>query len=237
MSSLLSHRERHSTSRVGWLRAAVLGANDGIVSTSSLIIGVVAADSSLSAAVTAGIAGIAAGAMSMAAGEYVSVSSQRDAENADIAREAAELETEPESEHLELQKIYEKRGLDEALASQVATKLMEKDALAAHLRDELGITEHTKARPVQAAIVSALSFTVGAVLPLFALLASQAGTNAVQIATIAVVAVIALGLSGALAARLGHAPMLKAALRVTVGGGLAMLVTYGIGRLVGTAVG
>lgn len=237
MSTLLSHRERHSTSRIGWLRAAVLGADDGIVSTSSLIIGVVAAQSGLTAAITAGIAGIAAGAMSMAAGEYVSVSSQRDAEQADIAREAHELETETESEHVELQKIYEKRGLDPELADKVATQLMEKDALGAHLRDELGITEHTKARPIQAAVVSALAFTSGALLPLLALIAAQVGSTAVQIGTIAVVALIALALSGGLAARLGHAPILKAALRVTIGGGLAMLVTYGIGRLVGTAVG
>lgn len=237
MAMMLSHRERHSSSRVGWLRAAVLGANDGIVSTSSLIIGVVAADSSLTAAVTAGIAGIAAGAMSMAAGEYVSVSSQRDAENADIARETLELETEPESEHLELQKIYEKRGLDAELANKVAAQLMERDALGTHLRDELGITEQTRARPIQAAIVSACSFTAGAVLPLLALLASQAGTNLTQIVTIATVAIIALGLSGALAAALGRAQILKAALRVTIGGGLAMLVTYLIGLAVGTAVG
>ena len=237
MSMLLSHRERHSSSRVGWLRAAVLGANDGIVSTASLIIGVVAADSSLSAAVTAGIAGIAAGAMSMAAGEYVSVSSQRDAENADIARESHELQTEPESEKVELQKIYEKRGLDADLAGKVATQLMEKDALGAHLRDELGITEQMRARPIQASVVSALSFTIGALLPLLALLASGSGTNAVQIATIAIVAIVALAGSGALAAQLGHAPMLKAAVRVTIGGGLAMGVTYLIGLAVGTAVG
>lgn len=236
MPKFLTHRERHSVSRVGWLRAAVLGADDGIVSTSSLIIGVVAAQSSLSAAVTAGIAGIAAGAMSMAAGEYVSVSSQKDAERADIARESLELAEDPEHEHIELRKIYETRGLDRELAEQVATKLMEHDALSAHLRDELGITDQMKARPIQAAIVSALAFTVGALLPLLALLLSQNGSRAIQTATIAGAAIVALAISGGVAARLGRAPVARAALRVTIGGGLAMAVTYLIGRLVGAAV-
>ncbi|MFZ4515082.1 MAG: VIT1/CCC1 transporter family protein [Acidimicrobiia bacterium] len=236
MAKFLTHRERHSVSRVGWLRAAVLGADDGIVSTSSLIIGVVAAQSSLNAAVTAGIAGIAAGAMSMAAGEFVSVSSQKDAEHADIAREAREIDEDPEHEHVELRKIYEARGLDRDLADQVATKLMERDPLAAHLRDELGISEQLRARPLQAAIVSALAFTVGALLPLLALLVTQNGSRAVQTTTIALAALTALAASGAVAARLGRAPIAKAALRVTVGGGLAMAVTYLIGRLVGAAV-
>jgi VIT1/CCC1 family predicted Fe2+/Mn2+ transporter len=236
MNMLLSHRERHSTSRIGWLRAAVLGADDGIVSVSSLIIGVVAAQASFSTAVTAGAAGLVAGAMSMAAGEFVSVSSQRDAEQADIAREAEEIATDPEHEQIELRKIYESRGLDKALADKVATKLMETDPLTAHLRDELGIHDQTMARPLQAALVSSLAFSLGAALPLIALLASQAGSSTVQVVSIAIVALIALALSGGVAARLGRAPIFKAALRVTIGGGLAMLITAVIGRLVGAAV-
>ena len=236
MNMLLYHRERHSTSRIGWLRAAVLGADDGIVSVSSLIIGVVAAQASFSTAVTAGAAGLVAGAMSMAAGEFVSVSSQRDAEQADIAREAEELATDPEHEQIELRKIYESRGLDKDLADKVATKLMETDPLTAHLRDELGIHDQTMARPLQAALVSSLAFSLGAALPLIALLVSQAGSSTVQVVSIAIVALIALALSGGVAARLGRAPIFKAALRVTIGGGLAMLITAVIGRLVGAAV-
>jgi VIT1/CCC1 family predicted Fe2+/Mn2+ transporter len=233
MSRALSHRERHSTSRIGWLRAAVLGANDGIVSTASLIVGVVAAQSSQSAALTAGFAGLAAGAMSMAAGEFVSVSSQRDAERSDIAREAHELGTEPEHELIELTKIYERRGLDPELAHQVAVKLHEVDPLAAHLRDELGISEHTQARPTQAAVVSAGAFSIGAILPIIALIVAP---NSARTAAIVISALIALAASGAVAAKLGHAPIMRAAVRVTVGGGLAMLVTAVIGKLVGAAV-
>ena len=199
------HPEHHRTPRLGWLRAAVLGANDGIVSTASLIVGVAAADQSRAAVVTAGTAGLVAGAMSMAVGEYVSVSSQRDAELADLARERRELAADPESELHELTRIYERRGLDAPLASEVARQLTEHDAFAAHVRDELGITEALRARPLQAAWSSAAAFMAGALVPLLAALASPSAT---RIVVVAGAALAALAILGALGARLGGAPAL-----------------------------
>jgi VIT1/CCC1 family predicted Fe2+/Mn2+ transporter len=227
------HRERHRLKRVGWLRAAVLGANDGIVSTASLLVGVAAADASHSALMTAGIAGAVAGAMSMAAGEYVSVSSQADSEQADLARERQELETDDAGEHRELMAIYMSRGLDQSLAKQVADELMAHDALGAHARDELGITDLSKARPLQAAGASAASFACGALLPL-----AVAALVDVQSALIAVpaTALVFLALLGAIAARAGGAPVGVAAARVTFWGALAMAATAGIGQLFGTIV-
>ncbi len=227
------HRERHRQKRVGWLRAAVLGANDGIVSTASLLVGVAAADASHNAVLTAGIAGAVAGAMSMAAGEYVSVSSQADSERADLARERRELEMDDDGEHRELMAIYIGRGLSPKLAKQVADELMAHDALAAHARDELGITEVSKARPLQAAAASAASFACGALLPLavVALLPVQSVLVAVPAA-----ALVFLAALGALAARAGGAPITIAAARVTVWGALAMAATAGIGELFGTIV-
>jgi VIT1/CCC1 family predicted Fe2+/Mn2+ transporter len=227
------HRERHRYSRVGWLRAAVLGANDGIVSTASLMIGVAAADASNSEIAVAGLAGLVAGAMSMAAGEFVSVSSQRDTELADIRRERRELATVPDLELDELTQIYVGRGLDPPLARQVAEQLTQADALDAHLREELGMTGAVPARPWQAAIVSALSFSLGAAVPLVVLV--FASGNAL-IAAIALVALAVLGVTGAIAGRLGGAPMPRAVARVVVGGGLAMALTALVGTLVGAAV-
>ncbi len=226
------HRETHRSERAGWLRAAVLGSNDAIVSTSSLMIGVGATDASKQAMLVAGIAGLVAGAMSMAAGEYVSVSSQRDTEHADIAKETEELETSPDAELHELAGIYVKRGLDRELAMQVAQQLSEHDRLGAHLRDELGIHEQTRARPLQAAWISALSFAAFALVPLLALALSPASW---RIPSIVVITLASLACLGALGGRLGGAPMLRAALRVTGGGALAMAVTAGIGRLLGVA--
>jgi VIT1/CCC1 family predicted Fe2+/Mn2+ transporter len=214
------HRERHRLRRSGWLRAAVLGANDGIVSTSSLLVGVAAADATHASLLTAGVAGAVAGAMSMAAGEYVSVSSQADSEKADLARERRELETDEAGERRELVGIYIARGLKPELAKQVADQLMAHDALGAHARDELGITERSAARPLQAAAASAASFACGAALPL-------------AVATIATALVFLAGL-GAIAARAGGAPMGIAAARVTFWGALAMAATAGIGELFGT---
>jgi VIT1/CCC1 family predicted Fe2+/Mn2+ transporter len=227
------HREEHRTERIGWLRAAVLGANDGIVSTASLVVGVAAASTGRSEVLVAGVAGLVAGAMSMAAGEYVSVSSQADTEQADLTRERTELATLPESELNELTGIYVQRGLEPALARQVAEQLMSKDALAAHARDELGISEITTARPVQAALASAATFAVGAALPLLVvLLTPEAGlVYAVSITSLAFLALL-----GVLAARAGGAPMLKAALRVTFWGALAMGLTAAVGALFGTVV-
>ncbi len=227
------HRERHRQKRVGWLRAAVLGANDGIVSTASLRGGVAAADASHNAVLTAGIAGAVAGAMSMAAGEYVSVSSQADSERADLARERRELEMDDDGEHRELMAIYIGRGLSPKLAKQVADELMAHDALAAHARDELGITEVSKARPLQAAAASAASFACGALLPLavVALLPVQSVLVAVPAA-----ALVFLAALGAIAARAGGAPITIAAARVTFWGALAMAATAGIGELFGTIV-
>ena len=227
------HTEHHKTSRVGWLRASVLGANDGIVSTASLIVGVAAAGSSESAIVLSGVAGLVAGAMSMAAGEYVSVHSQSDAEKADLRVETQELRDEPEAELKELAGIYVKRGLDPALARQVAEQLTAKDALAAHARDELGITEIAEARPIQAAFSSAASFTVGAALPLAVVLAVP-HEQLVIIESAASLAFLAL--LGALAARAGGASAVTGAARVTFWGALALAVTAGIGRMIGAVV-
>ncbi len=225
--------EQHKSHRIPWLRAAVLGANDGIVSTASLVIGVAAANSSRTAVVTAGIAGLIAGAMSMAAGEYISVSSQRDAEQADLVIEAESLRENPRAELHELARIYEDRGVEPGLARLVAGQLMAHDELGAHMRDELGITEVAKARPLQAAWTSLLAFAAGAVFPLLAIsLAPASG----RIAVCAAVSLLALVLLGVLGARAGGAPWQRAAARVVAWSSLAMLVTYGIGRLVGATV-
>lgn len=228
------HHEIHRSGRAGWLRAAVLGSNDAIVSTASLMIGIAAAEASTSAILTAGVAGLCAGAMSMAAGEYVSVSSQRDAELADIARETRELAASPAAELDELTKIYVGRGLDPELARTVAIQLTAHDKLGAHLRDELGIQQHGLARPFQAAWISALSFSVFALLPIVGLLIAPTSLRMVSIAGVTLVSLFALG---ALGGRLGGASMMRAALRVTVGGALAMAITAGIGHLLGVAVG
>src|SRR5689334_8767848 len=228
-----AYPERHYSHRAGWLRAAVLGANDGIVSTASLVIGVAAANSSRNAVLTAGIAGLVAGAMSMAAGEFISVSSQRDAEQADLRIEAEALEQHPQTELRELARIYETRGVEPGLARLVAEQLMAHDQLGAHARDELGITEVSTARPFQAAWTSAASFTAGAILPVVAVSLSPYGA---RIAVIAVVALIALLVLGALGARAGGAPWKPAALRVVLLSSLAMALTWAIGRLVGNAV-
>ena len=227
------HTERHRTDRIGWLRAAVLGANDGIVSTASLVVGVAAASASPSNILLTGVAGLVAGAMSMAAGEYVSVHSQADTENADLARERAELEADPVAERRELTAIYVARGLEPALAQQVSAQLMKHDALGAHARDELGISETLSARPVQAALASAASFAVGAVLPLaVAALAPQRGL----MAWVAVASLVFLAVLGAVAARVGGASALAGAWRVTFWGALAMAITAGVGALFGTVV-
>jgi VIT1/CCC1 family predicted Fe2+/Mn2+ transporter len=222
--------ELHFTQRTGWLRAAVLGANDGILSTASLILGVAAADARQHSVLVAGLAGLIAGAMSMAAGEYVSVSSQADTEGADLEREREELAKDGENEHAELAAIYVERGLDPALAAQVATQLMAKDALGAHARDELGISDTLSARPVQAALASAASFAVGAALPL--LLVFLVPRSALVWA-IAGSSLFFLALLGSLAARAGGSPVGKAVLRVTFWGALAMAITWAIGALVG----
>lgn len=227
------HSENHQVSRIGWLRAAVLGANDGIVSTASIIVGVAAAAASTGDILVTGTAGLVAGAMSMAAGEYVSVSSQSDTENADIGREKAELATQPEFERQELQKIYMKRGLDPELALKVAGQLMPKDALAAHALDELGISHVTAAKPVQAALTSALTFAVGAAMPLAMVLVAPAQY---LVPTVSVASLMFLALLGAIGARAGGANVAKATARVTFWGALAMAATAGIGALIGTAV-
>ncbi|RUX28764.1 VIT family protein [Mesorhizobium sp. M7A.F.Ca.US.011.01.1.1] len=227
------HVENHLVSRIGWLRAAVLGANDGIVSTASLIVGVASAAAPTSQVLVAGIAGLVAGAMSMAAGEYVSVSSQSDTENADLAREREELRTQPEFEREELAQIYVKRGLETGLARQVADQLMAKDALAAHAHDELGISEMTTARPIQAALTSAATFSVGAAMPLIMVLLSPAS---MLVLAVSVASLLFLGLLGAIGAKAGGANLLRATLRVTFWGAFAMALTAGIGALVGTAV-
>ncbi|MEQ1806355.1 MAG: VIT family protein [Burkholderiaceae bacterium] len=226
-----THPERHRTERIGWLRAAVLGANDGIVSTASLLVGVAGAGVGRTEVLVAGFAGLVAGAMSMAAGEYVSVSSQSDTEAADIAREREELRLQPEFERRELGAIYEARGLTPALAAEVATQLMQHDALAAHSRDELGISQTLAARPVQAAFASALTFTAGAALPL--LCALLAPTAKLEIAVAATALLFLTGL-GALSARVGGAPVIRAAARVGFWGAFAMALTFGVGRLFGT---
>tara|TARA_R110000772_G_scaffold30532_1_gene75684 strand:- start:741 stop:1415 length:675 start_codon:yes stop_codon:yes gene_type:complete len=223
----------HNSHRTGWLRAAVLGANDGIVSTSSLIIGVAAANVSQDYIVLTGLAGLVAGAMSMAAGEYVSVSSQADTENADLAQEKISLAENPEFEKKELAKIYQDRGLTKELSVQVAGQLMEHDALAAHARDEIGIVENGRARPIQAASSSALAFTVGASLPL---LVAWLSTLDYLITMVSISSLIFLAVLGALAARAGGAPILKGSFRVTFWGLMAMALTAAVGSLFGTAV-
>lgn len=223
-------RERHRGERTGWLRASVLGADDGIVSVASVAIGVIAAGASTKSVLTAGVAALVAGAMSMAAGEYVSVSSQRDTERADLDQERKELEANPDSEKKELAEIYAKRGLSASLSTQVADALMAKDALGAHARDELGHDVDTLAKPVQAALSSAASFTGGGILPLIAFLVVSTSLRTGAVIVSALLALVVLGVAGA---RAGGAPVLRAALRVSLGGGFAMAVTAGIGRLVG----
>ncbi|ABD69688.1 protein of unknown function DUF125, transmembrane [Rhodoferax ferrireducens T118] len=227
------HTERHRTDRIGWLRAAVLGANDGIVSTASLVVGVAAASASHGSILLTGVAGLVAGAMSMAAGEYVSVHSQADTETADLSRERAELELDPASERRELAAIYVARGLQPGLAQQVAEQLMQHDALGAHARDELGISDTFSARPVQAALASAASFAVGSVLPLAATaLAPETGL----IGWVSGTSLLFLALLGAVAARVGGAGVLVGAWRVTFWGALAMGITAGVGALFGAVV-
>ena len=228
-----THPERHRTDRIGWLRAAVLGANDGIVSTASLVVGVAAASASHSNILVTGVAGLVAGAMSMAAGEYVSVHSQADTEQSDLARERAELEDDPAAERRELTAIYAARGLDPGLAQQVAEQLMQHDALGAHARDELGISEALSARPVQAALASAASFAVGAALPL-AVTALVPGPG--LIAWVSATAIVFLAALGTLSARVGGAGPLAGAWRVSFWGALAMAITAGVGALVGGAI-
>jgi VIT1/CCC1 family predicted Fe2+/Mn2+ transporter len=225
------HWELHRTGRIGWLRAAVLGANDGIVSTASLVLGVAASHASHSAVIVAGMAGLVAGAMSMAAGEYVSVHSQADSEKAELDLESKELQTDTEAEHKELAAIYVGRGLDPALAKDVASQLMAHDALGAHARDELGITATMSARPIQAALASAASFAAGAALPLVVAALAPAGA---LIALVSVTSLAFLAVLGALAARAGGAPLLPGTLRVTFWGALAMAITAGVGALFGT---
>lgn len=226
----MRHKERHRTNRVGWLRATVLGANDGIVSTASLVLGVAAAGTNEHAILVAGMAGLVAGAMSMAAGEYVSVSSQADTQAADLEREAKEIETMPESEHAELASIYVKRGLDKETATQVSTQLMNHDALAAHARDELGITEEAEAQPVLAAFASAASFAVGALLPLLCVVLFPMELLMWGVAGSAILFLVLLGV---LAAKVGGSPIALAAWRVTFWGALAMGITTGVGSLFG----
>ena len=232
--SRLTHSEIHMVHRIGWLRAAVLGANDGLVSTASLVVGVAAAGSGRPEILIAGLAGLVAGAMSMAAGEYVSVSSQTDAEQADIARETSELKAAPEAELDELTRIYVGRGLDENLARQVAAQLTHKDALGAHSRDELGISETVTAHPIQAAVVSAVTFAAGAVVPLIvALLAPAAQITLV----VAMTTLIALAVLGSLGASVGGAGVVRGAVRVTFWGALAMAATAGVGMIFGVTAG
>ena len=230
----MPHRERHRGDRIGWLRAAVLGANDGIVSTASLVVGVAAAESTRQNVLVAGVAGLVAGALSMAAGEYVSVSSQADTEQADLARERQELATDPQAEEDELTGIYVKRGLDPELARTVARQLTAKGALAAHARDELGFTEELAARPLQAALASAATFAVGAGIPIATILLVPATRIVAAVAVVSLVCLVSLG---ATAARIGGARMIVGAARVTGWGLLAMLATALVGRLFGVAVG
>jgi len=225
--------ERHAADRVGWLRAAVLGANDGIVSTASLIVGVASAAAGRPEIIVAGAAGLVAGAMSMAAGEYVSVSSQADAERADLEREVKELAEDPEFERRELAEIYVARGLEPALADEVARQLMAKDALAAHARDELGLTEFAQARPLRAAIASALSFTAGAAVPLLVSVVSPFSQLAWIVPATTLGALAALGAAGAV---IGGAKWVTATIRVAFWGAVAMASTAGIGALIGAAV-
>jgi VIT1/CCC1 family predicted Fe2+/Mn2+ transporter len=233
MKQIRRHAERHRTDRIGWLRAAVLGANDGIVSTASLVVGVAAASASQSSILLTGIAGLVAGAMSMAAGEYVSVHSQADTENADLSRERDELKADPAAELRELTAIYVGRGLDEHLAREVAAQLTSHDAIGAHARDELGISEHMSAKPIQAALASAASFAVGAILPLLVTaFAPQRGL----IYSVSGASLVFLALLGVLAARIGGAGIWVSAWRVTFWGALAMAITAGVGALFGAVV-
>ncbi|HEV2561194.1 MAG TPA: VIT family protein [Rhizomicrobium sp.] len=233
MSRLRVHAESHLVKRIGWLRAAVLGANDGIVSTASLIVGVAAAAATQNDVLIAGVAGLVAGAMSMAAGEYVSVSSQSDTEHADLARERKELSGNPKAELNELAEIYVKRGVSKELALQVAAQLMAKDALAAHAHDELGISEITTARPVQAALTSAATFSTGAAMPLLMVIVSPAH---MLVAMVSAASLGFLALLGAIGAHAGGANIWRATARVTFWGALAMALTAGIGKLFGTVV-
>lgn len=228
----MPHSESHRVERIGWLRAAVLGANDGLVSTASLIVGVAAAASGHGAVLIAGVAGLAAGAMSMAAGEYVSVSSQSDTEKADLARETSELAGDPEAEVRELAGIYAARGVTPDVATEVAKQMMAHDALAAHARDELGISEITTARPIQAAITSAVTFSAGAALPLVVAAFAPMASLALWVAGSAL---IGLALLGALGAKAGGAPIGRSVTRVVFWGALAMAITAGVGRLFGVA--
>ena len=228
------HREMHRSGRAGWLRAAVLGSDDAIVSTASLMIGVAASSASNEAILVAGVAGLVAGSMSMAVGEYVSVSSQRDAEQADVEREKGELAAQPQVELNELAMIYVKRGLDKELAMTVAKQLSARDRLGAHMRDELGIDQNVLARPMQAAWISAASFAAFAVVPIVALLAAPAAS---RVSAIAALSLISLAGLGAIGGHLGGAPLGRAMLRVTIGGVLAMAVTAAIGRIFGVAMG
>ena len=228
----MRHTERHRNHRIGWLRAAVLGANDGIVSTASLVLGVAAAGAVPQTILVTGVAGLVAGAMSMAAGEYVSVSSQSDTEQADIAKERHELATQPDHEHAELAAIYVSRGLETATAHSVAKQLMAHDALGAHSRDELGISDTTTAKPVQAAMASAMTFAVGAALPLLVVLITP---KAMLNAAVAASSLVFLAALGSLAARAGGSSVTTAAFRVTFWGALAMAITFGVGALFGVA--
>ncbi len=227
----MRHRERHRADRASWLRAAVLGANDGLISTASLVVGVATARGAQSEILVAGIAGLVAGAMSMAAGEYVSVSSQADSEESDLDRERHELAADPIGEHAELAAIYADRGLAPALAAEVATALMAKDPLAAHARDELGITEFSRARPLQAALASAASFAIGALLPLLLVIFSPHGILAPMVVGSSL---LLLAILGGLAAHIGGAPLPRGVARVTFWGAIAMGVTAAIGALFGT---
>lgn len=229
----MRHTERHRTDRIGWLRAAVLGANDGIVSTASLVVGVAAANAARADVLLAGVAGLVAGALSMAAGEYVSVSSQADTEQADVAREKRELATDPAGEEDELTGIYVARGLDAGLARTVARQLMTTDALKAHTRDELGLSDELAARPLQAALASAATFAVGALLPVLTATVVPARLVAVAVSIVSLVCLAALG---AVAARAGGASVTAGTARVVIWGALAMALTAGIGRLFGTVV-
>jgi len=228
-----THFERHYAERIGWLRAAVMGANDGIVSTASLVVGVAAAHAARGSVLVAGVAGLVAGAMSMAAGEYVSVSSQADTEKSDLERERKELATDLEAEHRELESIYVERGLEPELAQQVARQLMARDALGAHARDELGLSEMHTARPIQAALASAATFSVGAALPLAMVLLSSPSA---MVAFVAGSSLVFLALMGGVAARVGGASVAVGAGRVTLWGALAMAATAAVGSLFGTVV-
>jgi VIT1/CCC1 family predicted Fe2+/Mn2+ transporter len=234
VESSMAHRERHRSERIGWLRAAVLGANDGVVSTASLVVGVAAADATRQDVLVAGVAGLVAGALSMAAGEYVSVSSQADTEQADMRRERHELATDPQAEEDELTGIYVKRGLEPELARTVARQLSAGGALAAHARDELGLTEELAARPLQAALASAGTFAVGAGVPVLTILVAPTTSFVPLVSAVSLACLVALG---ATAARVGGAPMIVGAARVSIWGVLAMLATAGVGWLFGAAVG